>query len=62
LRAVLLLIVVISLLGLVLKILGVLSQDNLRMIGLALPLNAAAAWWAWRLTGAAATDEVTVTP
>jgi hypothetical protein len=59
LRAVAVAIVLISAVGLLLNLATVLSQDNLRMILLALPLNLAVAWWAWRLTRTPAADQLT---
>jgi hypothetical protein len=48
----------VSLLATLAKAAGLLEQDNLRMILLALPLNIAAAWTAWRLTALRPADEV----
>lgn len=48
----------VSLIGMLAKAFNLLGQENVRMILLALPLNLAAAWSAWRLTAQRPADEV----
>lgn len=55
-------IVAIAIVAAVLKLVGLLSQDNAAFIGLSLPLNLAAVYVAVRLTPAGPVDEVAVTP
>ncbi|HEY0009780.1 MAG TPA: DUF4105 domain-containing protein [Tepidisphaeraceae bacterium] len=54
-------VLMISLIGLLLRVIGVLHQDNVRMILLAFPANLATAYAAWRLTRSRPATEVTAT-